>query len=144
MAGMPAVAGHVAAYLRELPLDGFDSKAPPPKTAAFWDIVASNQAPEEAELADALEKLGWPNVVTIGIVAGAASQEFREFLLDRRNSRRIPHRFDDAGYVQVRNDTAKDGYFKVGARRCPIYAEKTLERRDQIVAAQQLADRWNR
>jgi hypothetical protein len=38
---------HVAAYLRALDLTGFDPKAPPPKTQAFWDIVDANQAPEE-------------------------------------------------------------------------------------------------
>lgn len=133
--------GHVVAYLRELDLADFDAKAPPPKTPAFWDIVASNQAPEEAELADALEYLNWPDAVTIALVAGAADEEFRTFLTDRRNSRRIPHRFEECGYVQVRNDTSKDGYFTVGGKRCPIYARKTLPRREQIAAAQRVANR---
>ena len=35
---------HVAAYLTELDLSDFDPKAPPPKTAAFWDIVNANRA----------------------------------------------------------------------------------------------------
>ena len=43
---------HVAAYLAELDISGFDPKAPPPKTSAFWDIVNANRAPEDAELAD--------------------------------------------------------------------------------------------
>ena len=34
---------HVAAYLTELDLSAFDPKAPPPKTAAFWDIVNANE-----------------------------------------------------------------------------------------------------
>ena len=34
---------HVAAYLAELDLSAFDPKAPPPKTAAFWDIVNANE-----------------------------------------------------------------------------------------------------
>jgi hypothetical protein len=133
--------GHVAAYLRTLPLGSFDAKAPPPKTPAFWDIVSSNQAPEEAELSDALELLSWPDAVTVSTVAAAAADAFREFLLDRRNSRRIPHRFEECGYVQVRNDAAKDGYFKVGHKRCPIYAKKTLTRREQIEAAVRLTRR---
>jgi hypothetical protein len=37
--------GHVAAYLRTLDLTGFDAKAPPPKTSAFWEIVASGSPP---------------------------------------------------------------------------------------------------
>jgi hypothetical protein len=136
--------GHVAAYLRGLSLGAFDSKAPPPKTPAFWDIVSSNQAPEEAEMNDALEALGWPDAVTVSMVAGSAVQQFQDFLTDRRNSRRIPHRFEECGYVQVRNDGTKDGYFKVGSKRCPIYARKILSRRDQIAAAERLAYPGNR
>jgi hypothetical protein len=37
--------GHVAAYLSELDLVDFDAKAPPPKTAAFWDIVNPGSGP---------------------------------------------------------------------------------------------------
>ena len=55
---------HVAAYLAELDLSAFDPKAPPPKTAAFWDIVTCNSAPEDAELADVLDALGNPDAVT--------------------------------------------------------------------------------
>ena len=46
---------HVAAYLAELDISGFDPKAPPPKTPAFWAVVDANRAPEDAELADLLE-----------------------------------------------------------------------------------------
>jgi hypothetical protein len=49
---------HVASYLKALDLSGFDPKAPPPKTAAFWDIVDANRAPEDAELADVLDGVG--------------------------------------------------------------------------------------
>lgn len=136
--------GHVVAYLRQLDLCDFDAKGPPPKTPAFWDIVSSNQAPEEAEMNDALETLGWPNAVTVAMVADYANDSFREFLTDRRNSRRIPHRFEECGYAQVRNEGTKDGYFKVGAKRCPVYARKTLARRDQIAAAERLAYPGNR
>jgi hypothetical protein len=51
----------VAYYLGELDLSGFDPKAPPPKTAAFYEIVDSSRAPEDAELANALDALGWPS-----------------------------------------------------------------------------------
>ena len=44
-------------------------EAPPPKTNAFYEIVESNAAPENAELADALEvsieeRLATPNEET--------------------------------------------------------------------------------
>ena len=49
---------HVAAYLRTVNLATFDPKAPPPKTAAWYAIVDANLAPEENELADAIDKTG--------------------------------------------------------------------------------------
>ena len=49
--------GHVATYLAESDLSGFNPKAPPPKTPAFWAIVDANRATEDAELADVLDKL---------------------------------------------------------------------------------------
>src|SRR6516162_539898 len=55
---------HVAAYLRELDISTFDPKAPPPQTSAFWDIVTASRSPEDAELADVLDRLGNPDAVT--------------------------------------------------------------------------------
>jgi hypothetical protein len=40
-------------------------EAPPPKTAAFWDIVDANRAPEDAELADTLDRLQNPNAILV-------------------------------------------------------------------------------
>ena len=56
----------VAAYLMQRDISSFDPKAPPPKTAAFWSITDANRAPEEAELADLLDKLGnGPDATTL-------------------------------------------------------------------------------
>ena len=63
----------VAAYLTSLDLSGFDPKAPPPKTQAFWEIANANRAPEDAELADVLDDLGLPDIVTVAQVANRAS-----------------------------------------------------------------------
>jgi hypothetical protein len=133
--------GHVAALLRERDLSGFDPKAPPPKTRAFWDIVSANQAPEDLELADALDHLGNPEVVTIARIAEASPIAFAEWLRDRRNSRRIPHRLEQCGYVSVRNPAAKDGQFIVGGKRCAVYARRTLKLSDQIAHASSLVGR---
>ena len=80
---------HVAAYLTELNLAGFDIKAPPPKTAAFWEIVDAGRSPEEAELADVLDRMGNPNPLTIVQLAANATGSFEEFITDRRNRRAI-------------------------------------------------------
>lgn len=131
--------GHVAAYLRNLDLSGFDAKAPPPKTAAFWDIVDANRAPEDAELADVLERLGNPAAITIQMLSDASDATFAEWLRDRRNRRQIPHRLETAGYTPIRNDYAKDGLWKVDGRRQAVYARAELSVRDRIEAANRLS-----
>lgn len=132
---------HVVAYLDAVDLTGFDPKATPPKTPAFWTMVDAGRAPEDADLADALEVLGNPAAVTVEQVTMASMNNptFMAWLRDARNSRAIPHRFDAAGYVQVRNPDAKaDGRWKVSGRRTPIYAKKELSERDRIMAATEL------
>jgi hypothetical protein len=131
--------GHVIAYLRTLDLSNFNPFAPPPKTPAFWDIVSANQAPEEAEMNDALDSLGWPEAVTISMVASAACESLRELLAAKgRTARTIPHRFEECGYAKVRNVNADDGLFRVNGKRGVIYARKTLSRREQFEAANRL------
>jgi hypothetical protein len=125
---------HVAAYLAELDLSGFDAKAPPPKTSAFWDIVDANRAPEDAELADALDRLANPDAVALREVAERADGAFGDWLRDRKNSRQIPHRMEAAGYVPVRNDAAKSGLWVVGGKRQVVYARAELSVRDRIAA----------
>jgi hypothetical protein len=125
----------VAAYLRDFDLSTFDPKAPPRKTQAFWEIVDSSRAPEDAELADAIDALGLPNAVTLEQVAGQATGSFGEWLRERKNSRKIPHRFESIRYVAVRNDGAKDGLWKVGGRRQVIYARAELPPGERIAAA---------
>jgi hypothetical protein len=138
--------GHVAAYLMSLDISKFDPKAPPPKTAAFWDIVDANQAPEDAELADVLDelrKLGEktpPQAVTLQQVQNAATGDFETWIRDRRNRRQIPYRFEKCGYVPVRNDAADDGLWKIGKRRQVVYAHATLTLRDRLAAAKKLAE----
>jgi hypothetical protein len=129
----------VADYLNQLDLSGFDPKAPPAKTEAFWTITNANRAPEDAELADALDKLGNPSALTIRQIVSCASDDgFRAFLEDRRNSRRIPHRLEECGYEQARNRAAKDGLWKFQKGRVAIYARKDLSIRDRLIAAEEL------
>jgi hypothetical protein len=130
---------HVAAYLAELDLTGFDPKAPPPKTAAFWDIVDANRAPEEGELADVLDQLGNPEATTLGAIIDMAPEDLRDWLKDRRNRRTIPHRLERVGYASIRNDGAKDGLWKISGARQVIYGRTNLSVRDRIIAAMQLA-----
>jgi hypothetical protein len=134
--------GHVAAYLAQLDLSGFDSEAPPPKTPAFWAIVDGNRAPEDAEPADVLDDLGRPDAVTISRIATAADAELSLWIKDRKNRRIIRHRLEQCGYVQVRYDYADDGLFKLNDRRQVIYAAESLPIGDRIEAANRLCGRW--
>jgi hypothetical protein len=129
---------HVAAYLAQLDLAEFDPKAPPPKTPAFWDIVDANRAPEEAEIADTLDRLGNPDATTITRIANEARGEFETWVRDRKNRRIIPHRLERCGYVPVRNDGAKDGLWKINDARQVVYAKSTLTLRDRLKAAERL------
>jgi hypothetical protein len=104
---------HVAAYLAELDISTFDAKAPPPKTAAFWDIVEANRSPEDGELADVLDRMGRPDATTLSRIANQASGDFEFWIRDRKNRRVIPHRLEKCGYVSVRNDTADSGLWVV-------------------------------
>ena len=130
--------GHVAAYLHSIDLTDFDPKAPPPKTDAFWSIVDANKAPEDAELCDALDALSTPNAVTLSDIAVMAKGDFRDWLMDRKSSRQIPHRLEEAGYIPVRNQAAKDGLWKLIGKRQVIYARRELSIRERITAAMTL------
>ncbi|MGV3553200.1 primase-helicase family protein [Rhizobium sp.] len=125
---------NVAAYLDGLDLEGFDAKAPPPKTAAFYDIVDANRAQEDSEMADTIEQLQYPAALTVEDLRRAASAEFQEYLSDRRSRRQIPHRMEAAGYVRVRSDTAS-GEWKIDGRYQSVYAKRDLSVREQRAAA---------
>jgi hypothetical protein len=134
---------HVAAYLAQLNLSAFDSKAPPPKTEAFWAIVDASRAPEDGELADVMDMLGWPDIVTISQIAQIApSAAFAEWLRDRKSARQIPHRLEACGYVAVRNDAAKDGLWKTDGRRQVIYGKTTIPLPQRIAAAKKRSGAW--
>ena len=126
----------VAGYLLRLDLAAFNPKQPPPQTEAFFEIVNSSRAPEDAELADALEALGRPDTVTVSQIIEITDQStLAEFLRDRRNSRRIPHRLEASEYVPVRNPDAKDGLWKISGRRQVIYAKDSLAQSERLAAA---------
>ena len=109
-----------------LDLSGFNPKAPPPKTSAFCEIVNASRAPEDAELADVLDACSAGQkrrAQSRHIIAATTQADFVDYLKDRKNSRRIPHRFEACGYTPVRNPDAEDGLWRLNGRRqvdlCP-------------------------
>jgi hypothetical protein len=131
--------GHVAAYLAQIDLSKFDPKAPPRKTAAFWAITDANRAPENAELADVLDRMGNPAAVTLEQIKTAAlGVPLGTWLAERNNRRRIPHRMQECNYTPVRNGDAEDGLWKIGGRRQVVYTLSDLAPRDRLAAAEAL------
>jgi hypothetical protein len=150
---------HVAAYLMSLDISDFNPKAAPPKTVTFWDIVDANRAPEDAELADVLDKMANPDATTLKDIESNSfgSDGLHDWLTDRKNRRAIPHRLEKCGYVPVHNPTADDGLWKIKVeqlmssypkgtpkpspvvgKRQVVYAKKTLPLGERITAAQAL------
>ena len=133
---------YVADYLVHLDIRAFKPKEPPPKTQAFWEIANANRAPEDAELADVLDDLGRPDVVTLSDVTTQAAilqPAFADWLRDRKNRRAIPHRFEDCGYVAVSNPNDTEGRWKINGTRHTIYGKASLTVRDRIDAALKFA-----
>jgi hypothetical protein len=132
---------NVAAFLMQRDISRFDAKAPPPKTEAFWAIADANRAPEEAELADLLDKLDHPNAISLRMLQGVADDignGFADWVQDARNRRAIPHRMERCGYAPVRNPDATDGLWKLFGKRQAVYAKRSLPPREQITAARAL------
>jgi hypothetical protein len=135
----------IAAYLATLDLTGFNAKAPPSKTPAFWAIVDANRPGEEAEIMDALDMLNNPPAITLECLMTGAAGDLGAFLHDRKNRKAISHRIIAAGYEIIRNDVAKDGLWVVNGARKVIYALKSLTVPERIKAARRLAagDIWS-
>ena len=131
--------GHVAAYLTTRDISKFNAKAPPPKTAAFWDIVNANRAPEASEMADVLDKLGNPDVVTLDDIEHKADSSFELWLRDRRNRRLIPHRFQECGYAAVPNPDSKQQLWVINGKRQVVYGKRSIDRRILIGKIQEAA-----
>lgn len=132
----------VGAFLKELDLKGFDPKAPPPKTEAFYAIVMANQDPRDAELASVIEELGHPDSLTLRDITavldgrdGIDQGDLRHAISDGRGKRQVPFLMERAGYVQARNPDAKDHLWRVSGQRQAIYCRKALDTKAQISAA---------
>lgn len=131
--------GHVAAWLKAYDLSAFDAKRPPRHTEAWQDIVDAGRSPQDADLADVLERLGSPNAVTLQILANPPTEKgFGEWLMEPKSRTVIPHRMKAMGYAPIRNPWAKDGFWVVSGRRQNIYAKLSLSNRERLEAAQTL------
>jgi hypothetical protein len=124
---------HVAAYLATLDITNFNAKAPPKKTPAFWTIVEINRSPEDTELADRIDALGNPDVMTVQqLIEHRPDSPLSNVLRERKYRRAIPHWLERQGYVSVRNPNAADGVWKINGVRYVIYAKAALSPAEQL------------
>jgi len=141
---------NVAEFLRTLDLSDFNAKARPPRTEAFYAIVAANNNPRDVALSSTIaDEMGGPDVLTLDDILavidpdGLDDNEVREFLSSRNSRRKIPHAMDQAGYVPVRNEGADDGLWKVCNKRKTIYGRRDLSFAELTKAAQSRAKATN-
>ena len=128
-------ASHVAAYLAQRDLSAFDPCAVPRQSTAFFEIVTASHAPEDSDLADALDELGQPQICSLLLVLTSPRGAALEWLLDRRHRRSLPHRMERCGYIACRNPYADDGLWKINGRRQTLYAKANLEPQQRLQAA---------
>ena len=129
---------HIHRYLLDLDLAAWDPKAPPPKTQAFWEVVAAGRPAENADLADLLDTMERPHAVTVNRLLIHANDEMRYWLTDRKNRKLLPNRMTDCGYTALHNRDAKDGLWKINDKRQVVYVLDNLSVRDQYAAASKL------
>jgi hypothetical protein len=96
--------------------------------------VDANRAPEDSELADVLDELGNPKVVTLRQVILGAHTRLADWLEDPKNQRVIPFRFEQCGYERVRNPDRKDGFWKIEGQRQVVYGRGDVSLRERIEA----------
>lgn len=133
--------GHVAAYLRNVDLSSFDSKAPPPKTDTFWRIVGAAISPEETELSDLLEELGNPAAVTAEQLQAACAMTTDDALASLFSSkarRALPHKLDLSGYESHRNPDEQRGRWKVAGKQVLVYVRKELSAAERSQTVERL------
>jgi hypothetical protein len=136
----------VAAHLRALDLKDFNPKAPPRKTQAFWEIVDSLRTAEGSDMADMIEALGNPPILTSWFLIEEAKRanlhKFAEWLEDPKNRRKTSIELEENGYQRLDNRHDKRGRWSFatgwdfGRWRLPsgwrgnVYRRKDLSDRD--------------
>ena len=107
---------HVAAWLAERDLGAFDPKAQVLRTAGWGAVAASWGEPEDA-ISWAIEKLGSPSVVLGQELLDPQFDHHDEISGMLKSPRKIAHRMNKAGYVQVPPSTGDRWVFRKEGRQ---------------------------
>lgn len=130
----------VAYLLANLDISAFRAKGEPPKTAGWHRIVAAGMAPESGELGDVIDALGKPAALTLWDIRMKtdASGQLSMMLNDPKQSRNLPRRLAECGYVKVLKPDTKDGRWRMESqkgRKTDIYARQDMNEVARIEAA---------
>ena len=150
--------GHVAAYLAQRDLSKFDPKVPPPQTAAFAEIVAVGNTPEDGGLIEAIDRLGAkiypgelepdtdeqrkPDVFTLRDLIAVAPE--LEWLLDHKHRPSAPHKLGRCGYFIYPNPKSARKTWKVHGTWQSIYVKGGLGKEDKANAVEVYQERCRR
>jgi hypothetical protein len=133
----------VFGYLQKLALNGWDAKAPPPKTEAWHQIVEANANPDELSLADTLE--GNQCVTLREIIAAVQFKnnlELAQMLQDKRNARKIPAILERCGFEALQNPYTNDGRWRLSdGRKDTLYVDRRLPKQERLQLASAKAAR---
>ena len=127
-------ADHAAAYLMQRNISAFDPCAVPRQTTAFFETVNANQAPEDNDLADALDELERPEISSLRIILATPRGAALEWMTSK--PRALPHRMERCGYVAVRNPHSEKGIWSINGRRQVLYARTDLAPEQRLKAAE--------
>jgi hypothetical protein len=132
--------GHVVAYLKQPRLlDGFNPKAPPPKTDAFQRMVDAARAPDAVDLSAVIADMGNPAAFTLDRLRDKVCGTDAYYALhDPKRRRQIPHLLKECGYVPQRNPDTTHGKWKIEGRQHVIYARSDLDPAARLQAARDL------
>lgn len=108
-------AGHVATWLRARDLSSFNPKAQVVRTSGWGAVAASWGEPEDC-VAQALEHLGKPDVVLGQDLASPQFDHQDELAVMLKSPRKIAHRMNKAGYIQVSPQTGDRWIFRAGEK----------------------------
>jgi hypothetical protein len=134
----------VAAHLNGLDLKGFNPKAEPPKTQAFWEMVNAMRTEEESEMADVIETLGHPRALIVADLIACAEhigdryKDFVAFLKDRKHSRLVSIRLEDCGYRRFANPDEVQGRWRVNGLRTGVFIRQELSDREGFQAIKEI------
>jgi hypothetical protein len=157
---------HVAAFLRDRDLCGFDAKAPPPMNEGTRQMIVGGLNPDVDKMEDLLDAIAGdmgdgapvrPKAITINMLKEYASRfvetedkratdrDFYSMMAEGRYPKgELVYRLKDCGYTPALHPTADRGQWKVKGKRTMIYALSNLPEERRLGEARALSsDAWS-